>query len=643
MWPWPRGESPSRFALLTIDSRHLSLLYVRAHDRMRDVDGFLPQEALDELLKFLFYKECTENAQGPGPLAVDGSSDHNPTNIRRIFAEALELRAPWAFRLWQDGRMHASDRTLSDLQGLFHGVCLTDLPLDVRSNALRTFLDSDVRKGLGIFLTPEDVARMMVEVIAPAPSDVILDPACGSATFLLEAARYLSRCGNGNHMTLYGAEKNPRMLLLADLNIGHRSDLSFKRACADSLRELDHVENPLGIAPGSVDVILTNPPFGVTVTRDTGVLDLFGYGDSRIDSDARGVPSEVLFVRLCLRLLRPGGRLGIILPRSVITNEGLAADREAIDRLGCLTHLVDLPTETFAAAGTQTKTVAAFFGKYQCEVEPRTVAIQTCRVTNVGVDGTGRRRVGNQLPHVAECLRGHGTEGGPSVVVRDDVAVGNTLQQAATCLFRRSKSGLPLRRFVALAGVGRTPSRTDYSDRGTFIVKVGNLTGHGIDWEPRDRNFVSRQEADRRSRQKRLDLRVDDILLTSSAHATKYIAKKVDIVVRVPEAHEAAGVTFVGELIRIRAGEDVDPYILLAVLRRSDIREDIQASVRGQTAHLNPDDLLDVAIPWDLRRPSAELMDVAALLRREALLAFELSTVSMEASARLKSTNAPPV
>ena len=48
---------------MTVTSRTLSLLYERAHDRMRDIEGLLPQEALDELLKFLFYKDCTENSE----------------------------------------------------------------------------------------------------------------------------------------------------------------------------------------------------------------------------------------------------------------------------------------------------------------------------------------------------------------------------------------------------------------------------------------------------------------------------------------------------------------------------------------------------------------------------------------------------
>ena len=48
-----------------MNSRSLALLYRNAHNRMRDIEGLLPQEAFDELLKFLFYKEHAEDGNGP--------------------------------------------------------------------------------------------------------------------------------------------------------------------------------------------------------------------------------------------------------------------------------------------------------------------------------------------------------------------------------------------------------------------------------------------------------------------------------------------------------------------------------------------------------------------------------------------------
>ena len=109
----------------------------------------------------------------------------------------------------------------------------------------------------------------------------------------------------------------------------------FQKACADSLRELGRsTSGPLNLPPNSVDVILTNPPFGVSVTQDTGILNLFETGRMSLHQGQHKIPSEVLFTELCLRLLKPGGRLGIVLPRSVITNERIGLQRHAMDQLG---------------------------------------------------------------------------------------------------------------------------------------------------------------------------------------------------------------------------------------------------------------------------------------------------------------------
>lgn len=623
------------------NERTLSLLYQRAHDRMRDVEGLLPQEAFDELLKFLFYRDCTEETAGHPPCNENGLFREDPGMIRGTFATELAARAPWALQLWGDGQFHLSDGTLTDLQRLFAGIRLTDLPLDVRSAALRTFLSSDERRGLGVFLTPEDVVRTMVEVVKPKPNEVVLDPACGSGTFLLETVRFLSAGRSRRRaLTVRGIEKNPRMLLLAGLNLGHQPGINFERACADSLRELAQPESPpLDLVPNSVDVILTNPPFGVTVTRDTGVLDLFETGTIALERKQNKVPSEVLFLELCLRLLRPGGRLGIVLPRSVITNERIAKLRHTIDQIGALTSLIDLPPETFASTGTQTTTVAAFFRKHRAKRNPKTVSVRVCHVTNVGFDTTGRHREGSQLPMAARKPADSSQPGEPTVTTFTDVPSNETLQRAAGLLFRRhgQRTGMALRQFIEEANTGRTPGRSVYTEEGVFILKVGNLTGHGIDWEPRDRNFVSQAEGAKRARSKKLDLRKGDILLTSSAHAARYIAKKVDVIAHIPDEH--SGVTFVGEVLRVRPAQGVDPFILLAALRHPQVRGDLQASVRGQTAHLSPADLLEIVVPGDLRNPGQALENVADLLRQEADLAYQLSSVALKALRLLESSS----
>ena len=614
---------------MPMNSRTLSLLYRRAHDRMRDVEGLLPQEAFDELLKFLFYKDCSETNRHISRPVNGTTCCDNPTAIRNTLAKRLAQIAPWALSLWPGGTFHLSDRTLGDLQQLFADVQLTKLPLDVRSTALSTFLTSDVRRSLGIFPTPVDVVRSMIEILAPSPDDILLDPACGTGTFLIEAARFISsKRPPAKPLTVYGVDKNPRMLLLADFNLGHTPNLVFRKACADSLRQIGR-PNPtlLDLGPNSVDVILTNPPFGVTVTRETTNLSLFDTGPGGFGRGRNGIPSEVLFVELCLDLLRPGGRLGIVLPRSVITNASIAQHRHKIDQMGHLTEIIDLPPETFASTGTQTTTVAAFFRKHFAKEIPKSVSVRVCHVTNVGFDTTGRRRAGNQLPTLPAKLAGPDALGQPIVTEYAGIRTTETLQQAAHLLFQRNgrRVGNALREFVEFANTGRTPSRQAYTDHGMFILKVGNLSGRGIDWQPRDRNFVSDAEGAKRLVTHKLILRLGDVVLTSSAHAARYIAKKVDVVAHIPDQYKT--VTHVGEMIRVRPSSEVDPFVLLAALRHPCVRDDIQACVRGQTAHLNPSDLLEVRVPYDLRVPNPNLTKMAVLLRREADLAFQLNCV----------------
>jgi len=168
----------------------------------------------------------------------------------------------------------------------------------MRSTALRTFLSPDIRKGLGIFLTPEKVVRAMVERGAPKESNIVPDPACGSGTFLLETVRFLSsEQSKRSSLTIYGIEKNPKMLLLVDLYLGQQPGLTFQRAWADSLLDLGRPKAPLlGFLPNFVDIILTNPPFSVSVTRDTGILGLFESSNVGSDQEQSQVPSEVLFI-----------------------------------------------------------------------------------------------------------------------------------------------------------------------------------------------------------------------------------------------------------------------------------------------------------------------------------------------------------
>jgi len=599
---------------VSLSSYDLAGLYRRAHALMRNVDGLQPQEAFDELLKYLAFRQHEDEIERAGvqrSLDYEGSdrAPHEPaTALREKIEGGLRLLGEVA-QEWRRVGVRLSDAALVELHELFAGVNVAGADLDLRSAALREFLSPELRRGLGVYLTPDEVVRAMVSVVAPTESDVVCDPACGSGTFLVEALLHLRRqTAASGRMRIIGTDISPRMVLLAQLNLAGQGRLSGG--------VLDALTAESGPKPRPT-VILTNPPFGVYVDRSHIAEQKFTTA-KRISGR---LGSEVLFVEQCLRWLRPGGRLGIVLPKSVVSNATLDGARKVFDKLARLDAVVNLPPETFAATGTQTNTAVLFFTKRSKgdeTIEEANVAVVD--VDNVGYDATGRSRDGGQLMRAGEDLHATLSSGKPVGLARFVPVPGaSRLQSLAGGPGRRPGTRCLGDLVVAEhARTGKTPPRRAYVDEGgVFAVKVGNLSGAGIDWTPRERNFV-REESVSES----LWLEPGDVLLTSSAHNPKYIAKKVDIVLEIP-SYVGGRATFVGEVLRLRVRPGViEPFELLALLRDPKRRAKIQALIRGQTAHLRPDDLLDLEVPSE--PPSSELV---ALLRREAELANELASV----------------
>lgn len=604
----------------------LATLYREAHNAMRNLDGLQPQDAFDELQKYLIYRQASEAAGTriglSRTLNFDGGirlgDPQAAKAIRRDFSRSIKTQ-PGALELWPDARFKLSDDALLAVHELFIGVEFSSLAFDVRSSALRMFLGPDLRRGLGIYLTPDDVVRTIVEACAPEKPCYVLDPACGSGTFLIETLKYWRARSNGEkEVSLHGADINMRMLVLASLNIGYMDGVKFESRVQDALGS-GHAD---WVAPNTVDLIVTNPPFGVYVDPAVVAERRFLTAGKKVVGGR--VQSEVLFIEQCLRWLRPGGLLAIIVPRSVITNESLAEARAVIDEQALLVALMTLPPETFAGTGTQTNTAVLFLKKRL--PGPATSGeydVPVLDVMNVGYDSTGRLRDGSELPNASRDLRASLASGRATGAAR---AVTLPLSTPLSALGQStSPSGRTGTRtathrlgdIVSLAQTGRTPPRAAYTDHGTFILKVGNLSGQGIDWTPRERNFVESSSAS-----SNCILQEGDIVLTSSAHHPKYIAQKVDIVHSIPD-YVGGRATFVGEVMRLRVLDSkIDPYQLLALLRMPTIREDIQAMVRGQTAHLRPKDLLELRVP--IVRVPVSLTDI---LRREATIAAELNTL----------------
>jgi type I restriction enzyme M protein len=106
---------------------------------------------------------------------------------------------------------------------------------------------------------------------------------------------------------------------------------------------------------GRFTLLLVNPPFG-TVVRE----GLDQYELARGKTSQR---SEILFIERCLSLLKPGGRMGMVVPDNVLTNPPLQYVRDYIKRNAKILAIVSLPTSAFVASGTAVKTHLLFLEK----------------------------------------------------------------------------------------------------------------------------------------------------------------------------------------------------------------------------------------------------------------------------------------
>ncbi|MFI6238978.1 N-6 DNA methylase [Micromonospora sp. NPDC050795] len=167
----------------------------------------------------------------------------------------------------------------------------------------------------GQFRTPRHIIQLMVEMVSPGPDDIICDPACGSAGFLMEASEYVRR----EHAYLFHESKRNEHF---HHGMFHGFDFDSTMLRVGSMNMLLHgVENPViehrdSLAQSVADeaekysVILANPPFAGSIDYDSTARDLTQVVKTK--------KTELLFLILFLRLLKPGGQAAVIVPDGVL-------------------------------------------------------------------------------------------------------------------------------------------------------------------------------------------------------------------------------------------------------------------------------------------------------------------------------------
>lgn len=188
---------------------------------------------------------------------------------------------------------------------------------------------------------------------------------------------------------IFGTDANPRMSRTAKMNMIMHGDGH------GGVHHNDGLLNTNGIFDNRFDVILTNPPFGSRVEKSLKITEADKYKDaariakykklygkeyekaqkqitenigkpllSLYKTGSMSTLTEVLFIERCLNLLKPGGRMGIVLPEGVLNNSNLQKIRDFVESKAKIVLITSIPQDVFIASGATVKPSLLFFKKF---------------------------------------------------------------------------------------------------------------------------------------------------------------------------------------------------------------------------------------------------------------------------------------
>lgn len=269
-------------------------------------------------------------------------------------------------------------------------VNLVNAKRDPFGDLYEIFIGSGVREEEGQFFTPKNGIDLLVSIVDPKPNEKIIDPACGAGGFLTSVIYHL----NGDAIpyeklkgNLFGIDKDSYLANLAKIHVALLTLSSGYTYCGDSLSWKDKNNNSLNINEEGFDVVLTNPPFGkkiVSASKDvqktydlgyTWKLDKKSNRFIRSNTLQNNVPPQVLFVEKCIKLLKDNGRLGIVLPESLLTSSSYSYVVQYIHDYCNFLAVVGMPEDFFKTSGkggTHTKACLVVLQRRKQKIAKRT-------------------------------------------------------------------------------------------------------------------------------------------------------------------------------------------------------------------------------------------------------------------------------
>jgi type I restriction enzyme M protein len=420
-----RFEEGQRLLIKELRSPKEAFRNIRNYLAGQLVGATRDEALLDEVLKCLFCKLVVESAKDK---AIDLSL--SPFDLaKQVRAVFTTVRAMFPEIYASDSEILLDPGTLCYVMSELD-FSIMDAESDPIGDAFEVFIGNEARGRGGQFFTPRNVTNLLVEAVDPKPDETILDPACGAGGFLASACAHfvrqglsadrLAECVSKN---LYGIDKDSYLAQLAKVHIALLTGRHARIINGDSLSLFNGGASVFETIPRSgVDVLLTNPPFGVRIVAATPeVLRTFELAKHWVKNPKTGtlepsdalqnnVPPQVLFVERCVSLLKPGGRLGMVLPESVLSNKSYRHVVEYLLRHADVRAVMGMPESLFKTSGkggTHTKTCLLIATKNGAKGLSRSRTLFMAEAKWCGQDSRARKIPLNDLPQIGENFKAY--------------------------------------------------------------------------------------------------------------------------------------------------------------------------------------------------------------------------------------------
>lgn len=329
-----------------------------------------PDEQLNEICNLLLVKldsdsNGSDSPDDPVAFQLASSEAETAKRVRKQF-DAMRVLRNDVFTEAQDAELLLDDHTIHQAVYELSPLKLMDMGADAVSSAFQVFRRANLKAGEGQYFTPRRVIDSAVKIMEITRQDKIIDPACGTGGFLIEAYRSVSARAKGPtaaanartfaHKQIWGVDKDGINVKLARAIMVILGDGSANIHVGDSLAEhrwkddYPHLRQPL--KDESYTAVITNPPFGkdLKVSSADAKRNKYTIANAAAgggQNDYARLEIGLIFLERAYRLLVKGGKLGIVLPETYFFSPTYSWLPGWLDGRLAMRGVLNIPMEAF--------------------------------------------------------------------------------------------------------------------------------------------------------------------------------------------------------------------------------------------------------------------------------------------------------